>query len=61
MVYIRQRLEESEPDINIWFGAAAALSALLAAAHVIGGTPEFLTPIVTSDLSAGIRAVAAIV
>lgn len=47
--------------MNIWFGAAAALSSLLAVAHIFGGTPEFLTPIVISDLPADIRAVAAIV
>jgi len=47
--------------MNIWFGVAAALSSLLAAAHIFGGTPEFLSPIVETELAIDIRAVAAIV
>lgn len=48
-------------DVNKWFGAAAALSTVLTAAHIFGGTPEFLTPILETELPDDIRAVAAIV
>ena len=47
--------------MNRWFAAAAAVSLVLTAAHIIGGTPEFLTPILQSDLGTDIRAVAGIV
>ena len=47
--------------MNRWLGAAAALSSVLAAAHIIGGTPDFLAPVLLSDLAPEVRAVAAIV
>jgi len=47
--------------MNKWFGAAAVLSVLLTAAHIIGGTPDFLMPILQSDLDPLVRAGAAVV
>jgi len=47
--------------MNKWIAAAALLSSVLAAAHIFGGTPEFLVPIVASALADDVRAVAAIV
>ncbi|MFV2002761.1 MAG: hypothetical protein ACC619_07235 [Paracoccaceae bacterium] len=47
--------------MNKWFGGAAALSSALAAAHILGGTPEFLSPVLQTGLAPDIRAVAAIV
>ena len=37
------------------------MSSVLTVAHIFGGTPQFLTPVVQADLDADIRAAASVV